>query len=38
MYKCHGHGIQVMEKVERFRCIYSIWGSDVDASGCTDEQ
>ena len=25
-YICHRHGIWVKEKMERFGCIYSIWG------------
>ena len=29
MYKCHRHGNWVKEKTERFRCIYSIWGSSM---------
>ena len=34
---CHRHEIQVKEKAMMFRCIYSIWGSSMDASRCADK-
>ena len=34
----HRHGNLVKEKMGRFGCIYSIWGSAMDASRCADEQ
>ena len=35
---CHRHGNWVKERTERFGCMYSIWGSGVDTSRCTDKQ
>ena len=34
---CHRHGNWVKEKTERFRCIYSIGDSSMDAGRCADE-
>ena len=36
-YMCHRHGNWVKEKMEKFRCIYSIWGSSMDARRCADK-
>ena len=33
----HRHGNWVKEKTERFGCIYSVWGSGMDASRFTDK-
>ena len=37
IYICHRHGNWVKKKTERFRCIYSIQGSGVDAGRCADK-
>ena len=37
IYIYHRHGNWVKEKTERFECIYSIWGSSMDAGRCTDK-
>ena len=35
--ECHMHEIQVKEKMARFGCIYSIWGSAMKAGRCADK-